>query len=132
MKEKQIVSYGEAFKRQVVDQIERGEFTGTTQASRVYGINGATTVRGWLRKYGSGKLLPKQVKIMSQNEIDETQQLKKRVRELEKALADTHMRGLLSESYLEIACENMGVDPELFKKKHATDLSGDQRKNSQR
>lgn len=82
----------------------------------------------WLRKYGSSNALPKRVKIMSRDEIDETQQLKKRVRELERALADSHMRGLLKESYFEIACERMGIDPDEFKKKHATSLSGARRK----
>lgn len=124
MKRKPVIRYGEAFKRQVVDQIERGEFTGVFQASRCYGIKGSATVSRWVRRYGNEKLLPKQIKIMSRKEIDETLELKKRVRELERALAQTQMLSLLNESYLEIACERMGTEPESFKKKHATSLSG--------
>ena len=123
MEKNQVIRYGEAFKRQVVDQIESGKFRNISEAKRVYGIRGAMTVNGWLERYGSGKCLPKQIKIMSLNEIDENKELKKRVRALESALADTQMRNLLSESYLEIACERMDTDAEAFKKKHATRLS---------
>jgi hypothetical protein len=52
-------------------------------------------------------------------EQDETKALRKRVRELEKALADTHMKELLGEAYLEIACKRLGLDVEEFKKKAA-------------
>jgi hypothetical protein len=45
--------------------------------------------------------------------------LKQRVRDLEKALADTHMKELLGEAYLGIACQRLGLDIEEFKKKVA-------------
>lgn len=121
------VRYGEAFKRQVVDEIEKGKFTGVYAASRAYGINGATTVSRWIRKYGNTDLLPKKITIHTLDEQDEKKQLKKRVKDLERALADSYMSGLLKESYLEIACERMGMDVEAFKKKHVTNLSDDRR-----
>lgn len=58
-------------------------------------------------------------------EKDQKKEFKKRVRDLEKALAEVHMSGLLKESYLEIACEQLEMDPLLFKKKHVTKLSND-------
>lgn len=122
------VTYSEAFKRQVVHQIESGKFRNSWHATRSLGIAGKATVGRWLKRYGTGTSIPKRIKIMSLEEIDETKELRKRVRDLEKALADTHMRSLLNESYLEIACERMDTDPELFKKKHATKLSGPPRK----
>jgi hypothetical protein len=45
--------------------------------------------------------------------------LKKRVRDLEKALADTHMKELLGEAYLGIACKRLGMPIDEFKKKAA-------------
>jgi transposase-like protein len=124
---KNYIRYGEAFKRQVVDEIERGKFTGAYAAGRAYGIKGATTVSKWIREYGSADLLPKKITIHTLDEQDENKELKKRVKELERALADSYMSGLLKESYLEIACERMGTDVEAFKKKHVTNLSGDRR-----
>jgi len=118
------ITYSEAFKRQVVEQVESGKFQCAAHAMRAYGIRGTATVGSWLRKYGSDKCIPKHIKIMSLNEIDEAKELKKRVRALESALANAQMRSLLSESYLEIACEHMDTDAESFKKKHVTTLSG--------
>jgi hypothetical protein len=76
-----------------------------------------------LRKYGRGDLMPRRVTITTMAEQDETRALKQRVRDLEKALADTHMKELLGEAYLEIACRRLGLDVNEFKKKAATTRS---------
>lgn len=116
------ITYSEAFKRQVVEQIETGKFVNASQAARCYGIRGAETIRRWQTRYGREEYLPKHIKVMSLNEIDETKEMKKRIRALETALADAQMRSLLNESFLNIACKRMDTDPEAFKKKHATTL----------
>jgi transposase-like protein len=117
------IKYSEAFKQQVVREVESGKFRCSNHASRAYGIKGATTVTRWLREYGRTDLLPKQITIMTMNEKDETKALKQRVRQLETALADAHMKGLLSDAYLQIACEGLGLEVDQFKKKHVTGLS---------
>lgn len=127
MKTRSYTRYSEAFKHQVVQEIESGKFSGAFAATRAYGIPGSETVKAWLSKYGREDLMPKRINITTVNERDETQELKKRVRELEKALADAYMRGLLSESYFEIACERLNMDPEAFKKKHVSNLSNGQK-----
>lgn len=121
---KQTIRYGEAFKMQVVEEIAAGKFQGACEASRAYGIKGSETVRRWLLKYGRHDLLPKKLTVSTVEEIEENRRLKQRVKQLEKALADSYMKGLLEESFLEIACEDLGVDVEEFKKKHVTALSG--------
>lgn len=120
---KQTIHYGEAFKMQVVEEIASGKFQGACAASRAYGIKGAETVRRWVLKYGREDLLPRKVTISTVEETEENKRLKQRVSQLEKALADSCMKGLLDQSFLEIACERMGVDVEEFKKKHVTALS---------
>jgi transposase len=62
MKTKQNIRYSEAFKHQVVEQIESGKFRNIAEANRAYGIKGAITVRRWLEAYGSGQCLPKLIK----------------------------------------------------------------------
>lgn len=104
----------------MISELECGKFSGITAAARAYGIVGAGTIRGWLRKYGRGDLMPRRVTITTMTEQDETKALKKRVRDLEKALADTHMKELLGDAYLEIACKRLGLEVEEFKKKAAT------------
>ncbi|MEO5367652.1 MAG: hypothetical protein H7831_15110 [Magnetococcus sp. WYHC-3] len=56
-------------------------------------------------------------------EVSEVKELRKRVRELERALADAHIDSRLDAEYLNIACEAAGItDVAEFKKKHAGKL----------
>jgi len=119
MKQTETVRYSEAFKQQVISELEAGKFSGAFAAARAYGIRGTRTIDGWLRKYGRRDLMPRRVTITTMTEQDETKALKKRVRELEKALADTHMKELLGEAYLGIACQRLGLEIDEFKKKAA-------------
>jgi hypothetical protein len=51
-------------------------------------------------------------------EIDEKEQLKRRVRALERALADTNIDLALERQYTRLACERAGIkDVAAFKKK---------------
>lgn len=101
---------------QVIEEISSGKWAGASAASRAYGIKGSKTVRNWLIKYGHSDKIPQRVTVNTVEEIDEKKQLKQRVKQLEKALADAYMKSLLSESYFEVACERFGEDPEEFKK----------------
>lgn len=123
MNEKKTIRYSEAFRLNVIGEIETGKFSGPFAAAQAYGIKGSETVTGWLRRYGRTDLMKQKVLITTMEEHDEKKALRKRVSDLEKALADTHMKGLLGDAYLEIACERLGMDPAEFKKKAATKLS---------
>ena len=80
------VRYSEAFKRQVVGDLERGKHSSIEGARRAYGIRGSTTVSLWVRKYGREDLLPKKVRIETLKERDELAEARKRIRELEAAV----------------------------------------------
>ena len=116
--------YSEAFKQQVVMEIERGRFGSAHEASEAYGIRGHATVAKWLREAGRGELLRKVVRVEKPGEPGEVRRLKERVRKLEAALADAHMDRALDQSFFEILCEEQGIDPGVFKKKHAARVSG--------
>jgi transposase-like protein len=117
---KSVMRYSEAFKLQVIRELEAGRFGSMCEASRAYGIKGATTVGKWARRYGKNHLLGKVIVVMKADEQTEVKELRKRVRELEKALADAHLDARLDAAYLKIACRRAGVeDVEDFKKKHA-------------
>ena len=89
-------------------------------AARAYGIRGGATIESWARKYGKSHLLGKVIRVERPKEINEARELRKRVRELEKALADAHLEHRVEEQYLKIACRAAGIeDIEAFKKKHA-------------
>ncbi len=125
-----IVRYSEAFKRQVVGQIESGKYQTVEQARRAYGIPGAMTVWGWVKKYGPEELQMRRVRIETMKEVDELKAARKRVRELEAALSDAHIDHSLEHAFLEIACERMGMPLEEFKKKHALTLSDVRKRRS--
>lgn len=111
------VRYSESFKLHVIRELQSGRLANIRQANDKYGITGDHTVQGWLRKYGCTELLPKVVRVEMPDEQKEVKKLKKRIRELEKALADTTVDGVLHRAHFEILCEQMGLDTEETKKK---------------
>ena len=114
------IRYSEAFKLQVVRDLEQGRFENVGAARRAYGVNGAETVANWIRRYGKDHLLRKAIRVMKADEQAEVKALRKRVRELERALSDAHIDLKLEEAYVELACEAAGIkDVAEFKKKHA-------------
>lgn len=123
MKRTKATRYSEAFKRQVVDEIDRGKFSSPHTAKEAYGIRGNGTVERWIRKYGREDLLPKRIRIETMQEVDRLKEARKRIKELEAALADAHIDNCLEHAFLEIACERMETDLDDFKKKNALTLS---------
>ena len=114
------IRYSEAYKLQVVRDLEQGRFANVGAAGRAYGVNGAETVANWVRQYGKDHLLAKVIRVMKADEQAEVKALRKRVRELERALADAHIDLKLEAAYVELACEAAGIeDVTEFKKKHA-------------
>jgi transposase-like protein len=83
-------------------------------------VKGTKTVALWVRQLGKDHILRKVVRVMKADEQTEVKALRKRVRELERALADAHLDLKLEAAYVELACEAAGVqDVTEFKKKHA-------------
>ncbi len=115
-----VIRYSESFKLQVVRELEGGRFNSICQAGAHYGIKGSRTVKGWLIKFGKDRLMPRVVRVETANEQNELKRLRQRVRQLEGLLADKELGLVISETYLELACERAGIlDVEDFKKKIA-------------
>jgi len=122
---KTVVRYSEAFKLNVVDELQRGRFGSPFEASRAYGIGGQETVSRWLKQYGKEELLKKVIRVEKRGEPGEIKRLKDRVRRLEASLADAHMDSALDRAFFEMLCERTDTDIGAFKKKHAeTVLAG--------
>ena len=62
------------------------------------------------------------------NEVDHLKAARKRIKELEAALADAHIDHCLEHAFLEIACERMAIPLADFKKKNELTLSDVRRK----
>jgi len=118
MVRKDVLKYSEAFKAQVVSEIEDGKLTSCNDAALRYGIRGSTTVCRWVRKYGRNHLIGKVVRVETVGERDELKRLKQRVRELETLVADQSLDLAVERTYVKLACRKAGIqDIETFKKK---------------
>ena len=111
------VRYSEAFKIQIVRELETGQIN-LDQIRRKYGIGGCYSIRRWVFRYGNGSL-GKVIRVEKPQEINERAELKRRVRALERALADANIDLALERAYTELACKRAGMDVEEFKKKAA-------------
>ena len=123
MQERIIRRYSVCFKQQVIRELEQGRFSGIEQARLHYEIGGNDTIQNWLKRYGRNDLQAKVVRVEKPNEADRIRQLKRQVLELERALGQTQAQNVLNESFLRLACEDLGCEVESFKKKVATGRS---------
>ncbi|MDD4102398.1 MAG: transposase [Kiritimatiellae bacterium] len=115
--------YSEAFKLKVVRDLEEGRYDSPARAGLAHGVKGKGTVAYWVRRYGKNHLLRKVVIVMKPEEQTEVRELRKRVRDLERALVDAHLDARIADAQLQFACEAAGIDDmEAFKKKHAGGL----------
>ena len=128
MSGKIIKTYSEAFKRQVVSDLENGGLT-FAEAQKLYGINGGDTIQNWVRKFGKYHLLNRIVKIQVKEEVDQIKKLTKEKKELESALATSQVKIYALEALVDIAKEDYGID---LKKKSGQKQSLQQRKRSRK
>ncbi len=105
-KGKSIKRYSESFKLGVLDELSRGNST-KDELKRRYHL-GNDTINTWIKKYNRKDLINRVIRIETPEEVDETKQLKKRIAELEKALAETQIQHLKSAASLSVAAEELG------------------------
>lgn len=117
MRRREVIRYSQAFKREVVGELERGRFRSIREAAEHYGIRGGDTIPKWLKQHGKNHLIPRVVRVESMDERDRIKELEKKNEQLEKALAETKIEEMLNRAYLELVCEEHGIeDIEAFKK----------------
>ena len=107
--------YTEAFKLQVVSEVENGEI-GITAARRKYGIQGHNTIRKWIEKYGifdKRYQINKKMKKSPEQELMELRQqiklLEKKNNRLEKELEQTDKKALFFDMMIDIAEEEFKI-----------------------
>jgi len=92
--------YSEAFKKQVVREYEAGAAANNLREK--YGIKGRSTISTWLKKYGREGSRYQLMVIQKPEEQEQVKQLKKRVQELEKAVAQLTLDKLMLESLMAV------------------------------
>jgi transposase-like protein len=94
-----IKRYGEALRRQVVQEYELGERL--EDLRKKYGIQGTSTIQRWIKRFGKGAFRHEVVRIQTAEEANQVKQLRKQVDELEQALGQMTLEKLKLESILE-------------------------------
>lgn len=94
-------SYQEALKRSIVAEIEGGRMS-QVDASKEYGVP-KSLVRLWLDDYGKYRPKKSVVEVVMKSE-------KERIAELEKALADSHLKVRVYEELINQAGKALKVD----------------------
>lgn len=119
MSQREVFRYSLAFRQQVVAEIESGRFRSIHEAQDHYQIGAYDTVKRWVEAMGKNHLLPKRVRVEGVDEVDRVRELREQVRHLERHLGRTQAQNLVNQEYLRLACEQLGVGVESFKKKSA-------------
>lgn len=120
---KDTIRYSEAFKLQVVADVEAGRFSSCHEARLVHGIRGKDTVARWVRQYGKDHLLGKVVRVQKSDELAELKRLQAEVKRLKGFALDMAMDRELEKAAFDMLCEQQGIDPVAFKKKLASNGS---------
>jgi transposase-like protein len=106
--------YSEAFKQQIVEEIESGQGT-LQEVRRKYGLS-VNTIQYWIKRMGKLGLLPNLIRVEKPDERDRIKDLERQIRQLKESLADTQVDSLINKKYFEILCREQGLDPEEVKK----------------
>lgn len=93
--------YEEALKVKIVEEVESGGLS-ITGASREYGVPKAS-IKHWLSDYGRFKAKRSIVEVVMKSE-------KERIAELEKALADAHLKMRVYDEIINLAGKKYKVD----------------------
>ncbi len=107
MTQRIIKRYSNAFKLQVVRQIEQGQLS-IAQARRRYDIGGSSTIGQWLKDLGKNHHTCKIMRIETPDDVDQRKTLQHQKQDLESALA--HLKILALESTIAVAEKHFGVD----------------------
>ena len=101
MKTEECRRFRESLKRRIVKQIEAGSMS-ISEASREYGAS-KTSVKSWLEDYGRFRTQRRIVEVVMKDE-------KEKITELEKALADAHLKLRLYDEIINIANKKYKTD----------------------
>ena len=116
------VGYTEAFKMQVVREVEGGEIT-QAEAGRRYGILGHSTILKWCREYGRLKFTRNRgMKRMVMEERDiELLRLRNEVHELKQELEAARIKNVVLETLVDVAERELQIP---IRKKFGAKRSG--------
>lgn len=107
--------YSESFKLKVLAELAKGNHS-KRQIGLTYGVQ-ASTINQWIKKYDRKDLMNTRVTVQTDDEISRIKALQKELKQLKDLLIKKDLEKLVTDSYLEVAAENLGYkDVEELKK----------------
>lgn len=107
--------YSESFKLKILAELTKGNFS-KRQIALTYGIQ-SSTINVWIKKYDRKDLMNTRVTVQTEDEFTRIKVLQKELKQLKDLLIKKDLDKLVTDSYLEIAAENLGYkDVEELKK----------------
>ena len=107
--------YSESFKLKVLAELTKGNHS-KRQIALTYGIQ-SSTINGWIKKYGRKDLMNTRVTVQTDDELTRIKALQKELKQLKDHLIKKYLEKHVTDSYLEVAAENLGYkDVEELKK----------------
>jgi len=122
MEEGRLKGYTEAFKIQIVKEVEKGKIT-QEEACRRYGILGHSTILKWCRKYGIEKRREETggKKIVMENKEIELLQLQNENKALKQELESARIKNVVLETLVDVAERELRIP---IRKKYGAKRSG--------
>jgi transposase-like protein len=107
--------YSESFKLKILAELTKGNHS-KRQIALTYGIQ-SSTINVWIKKYDRKDLMNTRVTVQTDNELSRIKALQKELKQLKDLLIKKDLDKLVTDSYLEVAAENLGYkDVEELKK----------------
>ena len=107
--------YSESFKLKILAELTKGNHS-KRQIALTYGIQ-SSTINVWIKKYDRKDLMNTRVTVQTDNEFTRIKALQKELKQLKDLLIKKDLDKLVTDSYLEVAAENLGYkDVEELKK----------------
>ena len=107
--------YTESFKLKVLAELTKGNHS-KRQIALTYGIQ-SSTINVWIKKYDRKDLTNTRVTVQTDDELSRIKALQKELKQLKDLLIKKDLDKLVTDSYLEVAAENLGYkDVEELKK----------------
>ena len=107
--------YSESFKLKILAELTKGNHS-KRQIALTYGIQ-SSTINVWIKKYDRKDLMNTRVTVQTDDELTRIKALQKELKQLKDLLIKKDLDKLVTDSYLEVAAENLGYkDVEELKK----------------
>ena len=98
--------YSESFKLKILAELTKGNHS-KRQIALTYGIQ-SSTINVWIKKYDRKDLMNTRVTVQTDDELSRIKALQKELKQLKDLLIKKDIEKLVTDSYLEVAAENLG------------------------